>query len=280
MRQHFAVFGQPIAHSLSPFIHAEFGKQCGIELDYVAIEASPEDFPTAVAAFRAAGGRGANITLPHKQAAYALCKEVSEYSFNVGAVNTLMWQDDGWMGCNTDGVGLIVDLTERERLDLRGRRCLMLGAGGAARGVVPAMLEAGVAELIIVNRTAARADELVDAVGVPDRVKSRYWEDLAALGDFELIINATAAGHQTTVMDLPFSLLSPRCLAVDLSYGKAAIPFLSWAKAGQCDHAVDGLGMLVEQAAESFLRWHGVRPQTDEVYATLRARQDALISAD
>ncbi len=280
MTQHFAVFGQPINHSLSPWIHAEFGKQCGIDLDYRAIEASPADFPTAVAAFAAAGGRGANVTLPHKEAAYALCKEVSEYAFHAGAVNTLIRQGDGWLGDNTDGAGLIRDLTERERLDLRGRRCLMIGAGGAARGVAPALLEAGVAELMIVNRSPERADKLADILGDPERVKTRYWKDLDSQGQFELIINATSAGRLNGTLELPFGLLAMRTLCVDLSYGEVAIPFLSWARAGNCEHAVDGLGMLIEQAAESFLRWHGVRPQTEEIYAALRASDSQLQTAD
>ena len=280
MTQHFAVFGQPIQHSLSPYIHGEFAKQCKIDMDYRAIEASPADFATAVAAFAAAGGRGANITLPHKEAAYALCKEVSEYAFHAGAVNTLIRQGDAWLGDNTDGIGLVRDLTERERLDLRGRRCLMLGAGGAARGVAPALLEAGVAELMIVNRTPERADKLADILGEPDRVMTRYWEDLGNQGSFELVINSTSAGRLGGTLELPFSLLAPRALAVDLSYGEVAIPFLSWARAGGCDHAVDGLGMLVEQAAESFLRWHGVRPQTQEVYEALRASDPLLQSGD
>lgn len=280
MTQHFAVFGQPINHSLSPWIHAEFGKQCGIDLDYRAIEASPADFPTAVAAFAAAGGRGANVTLPHKEAAYALCKEVSEYAFHAGAVNTLIRQGDGWLGDNTDGAGLIRDLTERERLDLRGRRCLMIGAGGAARGVAPALLEAGIAELMIVNRSPERADKLADILGEPERVKTRYWKDLDSQGQFELIINATSAGRLNGTLELPFGLLAMRTLCVDLSYGEVAIPFLSWARAGNCEHAVDGLGMLIEQAAESFLRWHGVRPQTEEIYAALRASEPQLQTAD
>jgi shikimate dehydrogenase len=165
-------------------------------------------------------------------------------------------------------------------LDLRGRRCLMIGAGGAARGVAPALIEAGVAELMIVNRSPERADKLADILGEPDRVKTRYWQDMGGQGSFELIINATSAGRLGGSLDLPFSLLAPRALCVDLSYGEAAIPFLAWARAGGCEHAVDGLGMLVEQAAESFLRWHGVRPQTDEVYAALRAREDELQTAD
>jgi shikimate dehydrogenase len=280
MTLHFAVFGQPISHSLSPYIHRAFGKQLGIDLDYTAIEAAPEDFATAVASFAAAGGSGANVTLPHKEAAYALCAEVSEYAFHAGAVNTLIRHNDGWLGDNTDGAGLIRDLTERERLDLRGRRCLMIGAGGAARGVAPALLEAGIAELMIVNRSPGRADKLADILGEPDRVKTRYWEDMGNQGSFELIINATSAGRLGGKLDLPFSLLAPRALAVDLSYGEVAIPFLSWARAGGCDHAVDGLGMLIEQAAESFLRWHGKRPQTDEIYAELRARDDELVTAD
>jgi shikimate dehydrogenase len=280
MTQHFAVFGQPIHHSLSPLIQKAFGKQMGIDLDYVAIEAAPADFAAAVAAFAAAGGTGANVTLPHKEAAYALCAEVSEYAFHAGAVNTLIRHNDGWLGDNTDGAGLIRDLTERQRLDLRGRRCLLIGAGGAARGVAPALLEAGVAELMIVNRSPERADRLADILGEPERVMTRYWEDMGNQGTFELVINATSAGRLGDTLDLPFSLLTARALAVDLSYGEVAISFLAWARAGGCEHPVDGLGMLVEQAAESFLRWHGKRPQTDEIYAELRARDDQLQTAD
>lgn len=279
MTDRYAVIGNPIAHSKSPAIHAAFAAQTAQDLSYEALLAPLDGFAATVAAFRAVGGRGMNITVPFKEEAWRLADRLTERARLAGAVNTFVFGDDV-LGDNTDGAGLIRDLTERERLDLRGRRCLMIGAGGAARGVAPALIEAGVAELMIVNRSPERADKLADILGEPDRVKTRYWQDMGEQGSFELIINATSAGRLGGSLDLPFSLLAPRALCVDLSYGEAAIPFLAWARAGGCEHAVDGLGMLVEQAAESFLRWHGVRPQTDEVYAALRARDNELQTAD
>jgi len=270
--QKFAVFGDPIAHSLSPRIHRRFAAQQGIALDYAAIRASVEDFAGALADFASAGGRGANITLPFKQAAFALAQQRGEFAQRAGAVNTLTWLGTGWRGDNTDGPGLIRDLTERHRLDLRARRGLLLGAGGAARAAAFALLDAGVGEIVIANRTPERADALADAIGEPQRAHTRYWDDLVNCGSFELIVDATSAGHDVApVPPLPFSLLAPRALCYHLSYGLAATQFLAWAHAAHAGQALDGLGMLVEQAAESFAIWHGVRPDTDAVYAELRA---------
>ena len=280
MTQHFPVFGQPIAHSLSPRIHAAFARQQGISIDYTAIETAPENFSYALDNFYALGGRGANITLPHKQAAFAHCENTSERAQRAGAVNTLIRTDTGWDGDNTDGPGLIHDLTERHRIDLRGRRTLLLGAGGAARGVAPALLDAGIGELFVVNRTAGKADTLADAVGQPGRVHPRYWEDLKDLGSFDFIINATSAGRSASSTALPFSLVTKRCLAVDLSYSEAAIAFMSWAKAANAETVLDGLGMLVEQAAISFSIWHGVRPETDAIYTQLRKEVVGLHNGD
>ena len=278
---HYVVFGHPVSHSLSPRIHAAFGRQLGFTLIYRAIEATPETFPQALDAFVAAGGKGANVTLPLKEAAFALCASTSERAQRAGAVNTLIRNDGQWRGDNTDGIGLVRDLTGRLSLDLRGRRALLLGAGGSARGVAPALLDAGVSELIIVNRTAERADALADALGDPERAHSRYWDDAGAEGDYALIVNATSASRDgTTEFTLPFQLANSRTLAVDLNYGEAAIPFLAWARAANCRDVVDGLGMLVEQAAASFELWHGVRPDTAPVYATLRDKDAALVTAD
>jgi shikimate dehydrogenase len=280
MAAKFAVFGHPVAHSLSPRIHAAFGRQARIALDYTAIDAPPEGFAAALAAFHDAGGLGANVTLPHKENALALCEAVSERARRAGAVNTLIRAGAGWAGDNTDGEGLIRDLTDRHGQDLRARRTLMLGAGGAAHGVAPALLDAGIGELFIVNRHADRADALADALAEPGRVHSRYWDDLPNLGSFDFIINATSAGREQSRLAIPFSTAAPRSLAVDLSYGEAAIPFLAWARAAGCAHAIDGLGMLVEQAAESFALWHGVRPDTRPVFEQLEGRSAALQTAD
>jgi shikimate dehydrogenase len=281
MSKHYAVFGHPVAHSLSPRIHAAFGRQTGIPVDYVAIDAQPGQFVHALADFAARGGVGANVTLPLKQAAFSLCDDLTERARRAGAVNTLVRNGDTWHGDNTDGAGLVRDLTERHALDLRARRTLLLGAGGAARGVAPALLDAGIGDLYIVNRTPQRVDALADALGEPGRVHPRYLQDLASMGEFDLIINATSAARDDSGMpNLPRSIIGPRCAAVDLNYGEVAIPFLAWGRAAGCRDVVDGLGMLVEQAAESFARWHGVRPETDAVFESLNAHHDALVTAD
>jgi shikimate dehydrogenase len=268
---HYAVFGQPISHSLSPRIHAAFARQFSIALDYRAIEASAEDFVAALAHFADAGGSGANITLPLKQFAARLCLTVSERARRADSVNTLVRRGNGWHGDTTDGAGLIRDITGRHQLDVRERRTLLLGAGGAARGVAFALLDAGIAELTIANRSPERADALADAIGEPERVHTRYWNDLGHWGAFDLVVNATSAGHGSTPLALPASLLAPRALCYDLSYGKAAFGFLAWARSVNAGRALDGLGMLVEQAAESFELWHGRRPETDAIHAELRA---------
>lgn len=280
MGKHYAVFGTPISHSLSPRIHAAFARQAGIDLDYVAIEAGGDDFIDKLAAFAARGGLGANVTLPLKEAAFALCGVGSDRACRAGAVNTLVRDGDGWRGDNTDGIGLVRDLTDRHGLDLRARRTLLIGAGGAARGVAPALLDAGIGEMVVVNRTPERADALADALAEPGRVQPRYLGDVAALGEFDLIVNATSAGRGGALPALPRALVGRRTAAVDLSYGEAAIPFLAWARANGCHDAIDGLGMLVEQAAESFAIWHGVRPETDAVHAELGGRAAALVTAD
>lgn len=273
IKKHYALFGHPVAHSLSPRIHAAFAKQAGIAMDYSLRDVAPEGFAEALAAFAREGGAGANVTLPHKAAALRSCNEVSARAARCGAVNTLVRRDGGWFGDNTDGAGLVRDLTARAQHDLRERRTLLLGAGGAAAGVAPALLDAGIGELYVVNRSPERADALVDALGLPGRVHSRYWQDLDSLGNFDLVVNATSAARSHERLRLPFAIAYRNTLAVDLGYGEAAIDFLAWARSARCQDAVDGLGMLVEQAAEGFALWHGLRPQTDPVYAMLRAER-------
>jgi shikimate dehydrogenase len=271
----FAVIGQPVGHSLSPFIHKLFARQWTVDLDYRALELSPDGLAAGLAQLAAAGAYGLNVTLPHKQSVIALCGSLSARARRARAVNTLTAVDGTWQGDNTDGIGLVNDLCQRKGIDLRGRRTLLLGAGGAASGVAPALLDAGIGELVVCNRSPGKADELVDALADPARVHSRYWQDLDDLAHFDLIINATSAGRGTQPLKLPFHLGARQTVAVDLGYGRAAIDFLAWAKAAECGHGVDGLGMLVEQAAESFYLWQGVRPETDEVYVQLRRAADA-----
>lgn len=270
MTARFALFGHPVAHSLSPRIHAAFAQQTGVAMDYRLIDATPEDFSAALAEFAHAGGAGGNVTVPHKAAAFALCAATSTRAQRAGAVNTLVSRDGGWFGDNTDGIGLVRDLTARHRHDLRERRTLLLGAGGAAAGIAPALLDAGIGELTIVNRNRERADALAAMLAQPLRVRSRDWRDLETLSHFDLIINATAAARCDAPLDLPLAIASRHTLSVDLGYAQAAVNFLAFARAAHCQHAIDGLGMLVEQAAAAFELWHGLRPQTDPVYAMLR----------
>jgi shikimate dehydrogenase len=271
----FAVFGHPIAHSLSPRIHQAFAQQFGIGLEYRAIDAAPDDFVAAVQRFFAVDGRGANVTLPHKAAAFALADERSAAATRAGSANVLTRLADGRLAAhNTDGAGMVRDITERHDLDLRGHTALLLGAGGAAHGVAWNLLDAGVETLTIVNRSPEAADVLADAIGDPARAHTRYWDDLADIGSYDLIVNATSAGVLGVALQLPFSLIGARALCYDLSYGAAAGSFLSWAKAAGARYAIDGLGMLVETAADAFELWHGQRPDTEPVYQALR-RQSA-----
>ncbi len=265
----YAVFGSPIAHSLSPRIHVAFAAQCGITLDYLAIEAGRGDFSQALDGFARDGGRGANVTLPLKEDAAAQCRALSERARRAGSVNTLIREGNDWRGDSTDGIGLLRDLRDRHGGEPRGQRCLVLGAGGAARAVAFALADAGIGELMIANRSPARARALATAIGDPAR--SCAWSDLVLLRGIDLVVNATAAGHAQSPLDLPATLIAASTRCYDLSYGTAAATFLGWASANGATRISDGLGMLVEQAAESFELWHGQRPNTAAVYPEMRA---------
>ena len=267
----FAVFGHPISHSLSPQIHRAFARQFGIALEYRTIDAAPADFAVAVRQFFADGGQGANVTLPHKAAAFALADQRSASATRAGSANVLTRLADGRLAAhNTDGDGMVRDITERHGVDLRGHTALLLGAGGAAHGVAWNLLDAGVATLAIVNRSPEAADVLADAIGEPARAHTRYWQDLADIGSYDLIVNATSAGVLGASLQLPFSLAGARALCYDLSYGIAASGFLSWARTAGARYAFDGLGMLVETTADAFELWHGQRPDSEPVYQLLR----------
>lgn len=267
----YAVFGQPIAHSRSPRIHRRFAQECGIALAYEAIEVAPEDFAERLATFHRDGLRGANVTLPLKEPAARLCRDLSPAARLSGAVNTLVRREDGWFGDNTDGLGLCRDLTQNLGAPLAGKRVLLLGAGGAARGVVPALFDEGVAELVVANRSPERAIALARDLAGCGPIHTCTLEGLADVGRFGIVLNATSAARQGAGLALPASLLASDAVAYDLSYGDAARPFLAWGQRVGAARVSDGLGMLVEQAAEAFLRWHGVRPRTAAVLAWLRA---------
>jgi shikimate dehydrogenase len=263
MLDRYAVIGHPVAHSRSPWIHARFAEATGQALEYGRIEATPERFALAVEAFRRSGGRGLNVTLPHKEAAYRLCRSRSARAEAAGAVNTLVLGEP-LSGDNTDGAGLVRDIEANAGYRLRGRSALLLGAGGAARGVAGALLEAGVARLTIANRTVEKARAL--AARFPGSAACGFAE--LAGERFELVINATSAGLQDAALPLPAGLFAAGALAYEMVYGRDT-PFLAAARAAGAQ-ARDGLGMLVEQAAESFLVWRGVRPQTRAVLEELR----------
>lgn len=271
----YAVFGNPIAHSRSPWIHRRFAAQTGRRVDYAAILAPRDGFAAALEAFHRAGGRGANVTLPFKEEAWRLADECSTRARRARAVNTLVLRADGTrFGDNTDGAGLLRDLGVNLGLDLAGSRILLLGAGGAARGVLGPLLEAAPAQIHIANRTAERARVLAAEFGAGAAVSAGGLDALPE-GPFDLILNATSAGVGGTLPPLPPGRWAAGAFCYDLAYGPAARPFLDWAKAQGARGASDGTGMLVEQAAESFALWHGVRPQTTEIIAALRRETPA-----
>jgi len=263
MTDRYAVFGHPIAHSKSPQIHAAFARQTGQDMTYEAILVPLDGFAASVAQFIAAGGRGANVTVPFKEEAFRLANRLNPRARRAGAVNTLIF-DDGILGDNTDGAGLVADLTRNLHCTLAGRRILLLGAGGGARGVVEPLLDQQPAALVIANRTVGRAQELAELF---DRgVRACGFDALDE--PFDLVINATAASLAGELPPLSPRVFTPDTLAYDMMYGRDT-PFLAFARTHGAATA-DGLGMLVEQAAEAFLLWRGVRPDTAPVIAALR----------
>lgn len=262
MADRYAVIGNPVAHSKSPWIHAEFARATGQDIEYGRIEAPRGGFAEAVLAFDATGGKGLNVTLPFKEEAFALCADASPRARVARAVNTLVLRE-AVFGDNTDGVGLVRDLVQNLRVEVKGARVLLLGAGGAAQGVVGALLEAGVGALVIGNRTLSRAQAL--AARFPG-VAARGFEGLE--GNYDIVVNATSAGLANEAPLLASGLLRAGVLAYEMVYGRDT-PFLAAARAAGA-RASDGLGMLVEQAAESFLLWRGVRPGTRAVLERLR----------
>lgn len=270
MTDRYAVMGNPIAHSKSPRIHALFAAQTGQDLVYEAILVEPGGFAAAADAFRAAGGRGLNITVPFKQDAWVYADRLTARAERAGAVNTLVFGADDVLGDNTDGLGLVNDLERNLGCTIAERRVLVLGAGGAVRGVLQPLLAAAPASLTIANRTAATAAELALMFGDLGRVYGGGLDILAGKR-FDLVINATAAGLTDEVPPLPDDLLADGAWCYDMVYGDRPTAFVRWAHAHAAAHAVDGLGMLVEQAAGSFRLWRGVEPATAPVLAALRA---------
>jgi shikimate dehydrogenase len=265
----YAVLGHPISHSRSPWIHASFAAQAKQAMSYEAIDVEPVQFAPFVREFFAGGGRGLNITLPHKVTAAALATQHSDAAHAAGAVNTL-WQDATGRLCadNTDGVGLARDLGVNLGIVLGSRRVLVLGAGGAVRGILAEVLKAAPAELFIANRTRSRAEELAARFAGAIPVRAAAFDELSTTA-FDLIINATSASLAGEMPALSPRLLTRDSVCYDLAYQSGGTTFMQWARARGARQVYGGIGMLIEQAAESFWLWRGVRPDTAPLLAEL-----------
>lgn len=264
----YAVIGNPVAHSKSPQIHAAFAQQTGENLSYDRLHAPLEAFAATVRQFFADGGRGLNVTLPFKHQAWALVDSREGGALAAEAVNTIRNDGGHLIGYNTDGIGLVADIEQNLGVAVSGRRVLLMGAGGAATGVVQPLLERTPAQILIANRTLDKAEVLVERfAGAGNKISAVKYAALTG-ERFDLVINATSAGLDDTMPSLPEGIFAPGALAYDMVYGRET-PFLAFARKRGA-RAVDGLGMLVEQAAESFFIWRGVRPDTAPVIAQLR----------
>ncbi len=266
----YAVVGHPVAHSKSPFIHKRFASQSNAELTYDIIDVESDGFEAVVNDFFDAGGKGLNITVPHKERAWEMSQWRSDGAERSGAVNTLYRDEDGRLcGHNTDGIGLVRDIIQNHDGEIKGKRVLLLGAGGAARGVMPALLSRSPAQISIANRTVTRAQALVEHFTGAIPLTASSFSGLA--GDqFDLVINGTSAGLKGELPVLPDGLLAPDAWCYDMVYGRGETAFQHWARAHGAGHALDGCGMLVEQAAQAFYIWRGVMPATARVITELR----------
>jgi len=265
----YAVVGYPVQHSWSPFIHGLFAKQTGQRMSYTRMAVSPENFERDVGAFFASGGKGLNITVPHKQSANIVTRYRTPRAEIARAVNTIAVKEGGLLGDNTDGAGLVIDLTRNLGFDIPNTRILLLGAGGAARGVIGPLLTAGPECVEIANRTAARAIELAEEFRTLGTVRGCTFEGVST-GVFDLVINATSASLQDEIPPIPRGVIGPATLCYDMAYGKGDTSFTRWARTVGAGRAETGWGMLVEQAAEAFLLWRGIRPETKPVLEAVK----------
>lgn len=268
MADRYAVVGNPVAHSKSPLIHAEFARQTGEDIEYGRLLAPLDAFADTVRRFRAEGGRGLNVTVPFKEEAFRIATAHTDRALAAEAVNALRFDVDAVLGDNTDGTGLVRDIGDNLGYRIAGRSLLLLGAGGAARGVAGPLLGERPSEFVIANRAVERARVLAARSGAI--VRACRYEDLDDRR-FDIVINATSASLSGALPPLPPGVFAPGALAYDMMYGQGLTPFLEFARIHGAGITADGLGMLVEQAAESFLLWRGVRPQTAPVLALLRA---------
>ena len=264
----YGVIGHPVAHSWSPFVHGMFAKATGQNLVYRLFDVTPEDFRRETLRLIAGGVRGLNVTLPHKQAAAELVNELTPRATRAQAVNTIAYFEERLLGDNTDGIGLVCDLESNLALKLEGRRVLILGAGGATRGIIGPLLDRDLAALTVANRTPFKARKLAEEFAGTAAVDGCTFAEIEG-PPFDLIINATSAGLQGEMPELPGGLVDERTVCYDLAYGRGHTPFTRWAQAHNAARIRKGWGMLVEQAAESFLLWRGIRPATEPVLEAL-----------
>ncbi len=257
----YGVMGYPISHSRSPVIHKLFAIQTRQNLQYELLNVAPDKLERAVRQFQRTGGKGLNVTVPHKRAVAKLCDQLSERASAAGAVNTLVFQDNEIFGDNTDGIGLLRDLGVNQGIALGGKSILILGAGGATRGIVGPLLDMRPETLVIANRTVGKAEKIVERFADQGPVSACGFDEVSD-EEFDLIINATSAGVHGETPPYPAHAVGPKTFCYDLSYAAKATPFCKWARGMGAARAVMGWGMLVEQAAESFHLWRGVRPNT------------------
>jgi len=269
MTDRYGVIGHPIAHSKSPVIHRLFADMTGQDLTYDAIDIPPEDLEGRVQQLFAEGYRGLNVTVPHKTAVVKLTSRLSSRAELAGAVNTLIVHADNSVeGDNTDGIGLVNDLRQNLRTRLAGARILILGAGGATRGIIPALFDTKPRDIMIANRTVGRAQSLAQDFRMLGKISACHFQELGGQ-IFNLVINATSAGLKGDMPPFPGSIIGPETLCYDLSYAMQDTPFVRWATQNGAGRVAQGWGMLVEQAAEAFYAWRGVRPDTRPVIARL-----------
>ena len=271
MHASYGLFGYPVQHSWSPFIHGMFAKQTAQDMEYRLFESPPERFRAEVLEFFRTGGSGVNVTVPHKRAATDLVNELTPRAQVANAINTIVRRDESLVGDNTDGAGLLADLTRNLRLNLYSPRILLLGAGGAARGDLGPLLELKPRLLVVANRTAERAIEIAEDFAYLGPVSGCEFAKLENQR-FDLIVNATSASLRGDVPAIPAGVVDSLTTCYDMAYGSGDTAFVTWAKARGAGRAEQGWGMLVEQAAEAFFLWRRVRPDTAPVLAALRTR--------
>ena len=267
----YAVIGNPVKHSKSPLIHSAFAKQEGIEISYQRILSEPSQFKSTVDKFIASSGVGLNVTVPFKIEAYETCDNVNEYAQAAKAVNTIHFsKDNSWNGYNTDGIGLITDLKDNKQIGLHNIKILVLGAGGATRGILLPLLQENPSSILIANRTPSKATLLANEFSIHGSVKGCGYDSLKA-EEFDLVINATSASLSNELPPVPNQIVTSKSICYDLAYSDRPTSFLNWAKSQAVEHCYDGIGMLIEQAAESYFIWRGFKPVTQPVFKLLRS---------